>query len=94
VVETGGLERRFRPSPKALKIQLNPFASRHLPKNWASLDFRLFCLFCATFGDNLVTVEALEASADKTVTDLGERQIHRLQWLGVYCLKCPSNRHF
>lgn len=37
MVKTGGLEKRFRRLSKALKNQLNPFASRHLAEEWASL---------------------------------------------------------
>jgi hypothetical protein len=68
VVETGGLERRFCRLPKSLKNQLNPFASRQLAENWASLDFRCFCLICAILGDNLVTVVNFRPLAHMSVT--------------------------
>jgi hypothetical protein len=72
VVETGGLEKRFRRLPKLLKIQLNPFASRHLAENRTSLYFRCFLLICGIFGDNLVTVPDFRPLAHMSVTSAAQ----------------------
>ncbi len=61
MVETGGLEKQNRRFAISLKIQLNPFASCKLTTISFPLDLLRLCLFCATYSDNLVTVNGFQA---------------------------------